>query len=128
MPRRKSYDSTLPPKRTHRISVRSAAALTRRYRKASPASEKTGFFHAQPVRDLLSQPGVVGFRYYHGLDARGSYRLVLVGVDANGADIVRRARQDAASGAKTKSTPDALVLEDHFPCPPWCPRQGPLNE
>lgn len=136
MPRRKAYESRLPPKRNHRISVKEAAALTRRYRDASPASEKTGFFHAGALRDLLSQPGCVGFRYYHGLDDRGCYRIVLVGVDANGADMVRPPKpqsvgalpKSGAGNAKASGpSGEAVLLENHYPCPPWCPPPSPLN-
>jgi hypothetical protein len=123
---------SLPPKRSQRISLETATDLTQRYRKAAPASEHAGFFHADGLRALLEQPGVVGMRIYHGLDKRGRYRMVLVGVDANGQDLVRvRVRGSSESGnqkqAKAAMSGDAVILDQHWPCPPFCPRGSPLN-
>ena len=125
----------LPPRRTnHRITLATAVGLTQRYRKAAPASEHGGFFWAKPLQDLLAQPGVVGMRFYHGLDARGRYRLVLVGVDGDGKDVVRAtvrtesgARVTKARVASATMSGDALILDTHWPCPPVCWPDSPLS-
>ncbi len=139
MPRSYDRKRTLPPPSNHRVTLKQAATLTRNYRESIPAADKTGFFHAQAVRDLLKQPGVVGVRYYHGLDSKGCYHLVLVGVDKEGRDIVESKRnrprdgakaitqESAAKGALAIGTCSAVILDNHYPCPPWCPPPGPLN-
>lgn len=120
----------LPPKADQRVSVATAADYTRRYQKSAPASEKAGFFFADGLRQLLEQPGVAGMRIYHGLDETGRYRMVLVGVDAEGNDIVKGASRPKPT-AQVKAlmaagSGEAVLLDTHFPCPPWCPRDSPL--
>jgi hypothetical protein len=126
---RKGY--RLPPKRTQQISLERAVDLTQRYRKSAPASEHGGFFWEEGLRALLAQPNVAGIRYYHGLDAKGRYQLILVGVDSEGRDIVRPSRPRAAKGAKnvralSATTAQAVILDMHWPCPPYCDSTSPL--
>ncbi len=121
----------LPSKPTkQRISLKTASDYTRRYQRSAPASEKAGFFFADHLKALLAQPGVYGMRIYHGLDAKGTYRMVLVGVDREGNDITRAAPVSLPAGAKAKmaasTSSDALILDTHLPCPPWCPGGSPL--
>jgi hypothetical protein len=100
----------LPPPRDHRIATNAAATLLHRHRTAAAGAERGGMFHAQPVKDLLAQPGCVGLRFYHGRNEDGTPALVLVGVDAKGNDL---------SGG--------VVLEFHWPCPPFCSEPDALN-
>src|SRR5262245_34240949 len=88
MPRYNKKSKFPPPPTNHRVSLKQAAKLTRNYRESIPAADKTGFFHKQAIIDLLKQPGVIGMRYYHGLDDRGRYHIVLVGTDRDGRDVV----------------------------------------
>jgi len=72
-------------------------------------------FNADDVRLLLSQPGCVGFRIRYGMDDKLWLHAILVGVDANGNDIVI---QNPGFGFKDDG---GYVLEDSFRCPPDCP-------
>lgn len=131
-------EGPLPPARTHKIALAKAVEFVKRYQRSSPASEKGGYFWADPVRELLSQKGVVGLRYYHGLDEKGGYHIVLVGVDKQGNDIVRRVAgtpplpSGGGKVVKASMAPaggagdDAVLLQEHFPCPPFCPPGGPF--
>lgn len=120
----KGYRS-IPPKESQRISLADAVELTQRYRKAAPASEHAGFFWADGIQAILAQPGCVGIRYYHGLGPDGTYSPVIVGVDGNGNDITKPAR--SPRGAKAVAAAgDAVLLDHHFPCPPYCPDGSPL--
>jgi hypothetical protein len=111
---------SLPPKPTdQRISLKQAVEYTKRYQRSAPASEKAGFFYLTGLKALLGQNGVFGMRIYHGLDADGRYRMVLVGVDKDGTDIT-------GSTSKTTATEVAVLLDGHYPCPPFCPRDSPL--
>ncbi len=98
----------LPP-RDHRITLAEAAALTRRHRETKVSTEKAGSFHKDQVLALLAQPGCVGLRIYHGLNADGSRAFVLTGIDAKDNDLTGE------------------ILEKHFPCPPYCGETDPLN-
>ncbi len=129
-------EGPLPPKSDHKITLAKAVDYVKRYQRYSPASEKGGFFWADRVRALLAQSGVVGLRYYHGLDEKGGYHLVLVGVDKDGKDIVRQiaggsqpAKKSSAKGATAMMAMSGEgddLLEEHWPCPPWCPPGGPF--
>ena len=66
-----------------------------------------GAFKKADVAKLLSQANCAYLRIYHGRHADGTPALVLVGVDGN--------RNDMTEG---------VVLDNHFPCPPWCPAGG----
>ncbi len=92
----------LPP-RDHAVTLADAAAHTRRYREAKVSAVTAGAFHADQVLALLGQPGCAALRIYHGRAADGTPSLVLVGVDAGGADLTA-----------------GLVLENAWPCPPFC--------
>jgi hypothetical protein len=100
----------LPP-RDHRISLATAVELTRRFRESAPPDAvKAGAFHADQVRALLAQPGVVALRVYYGLDEKGNSSLVLVGLDANDNELT-----------------GGTLLDVIFPCPPFCTDASPLN-
>jgi hypothetical protein len=101
----------LPPKRDHRIALADAAAFTRRHRDATgPKGERGGMFLRPAVEDLLRQPGCAALRFYYGRQEDGTLALVLVGVDESGNDI-------------TGST----ILQQHYPCPPFCSMPNQLN-
>ena len=97
--------------RDHRITLKEASELARRHRQdgADRASD-SGAFNGKPVVDLLSQPGCVGLRIYRGRGAGGESALILVGVDAKGNDLT-----------------EGVLLDSHFPCPPWCGDDNALN-
>jgi hypothetical protein len=52
---------------------------------------------------VLAQPGCAGLRFYFGTKPDGSLALVLVGMDENEKDMT-----------------DGVIVEDFFPCPPFC--------
>jgi hypothetical protein len=138
-------DEPRVPRRDHRISLEKAIDLTQRFRRAAPPAEHGGLFDAGQVRDLLSQKGCVGLRYYHGIEADGTYHLVIVGVDARGEDIIpsqpKRGRREkvslptrqalVAAEARLATTSLAasggIILENHWSCPPICARESPLS-
>lgn len=117
----------LPPKESQRITLAEAVDLTQRYRKAAPASEHSGFWWAEGIQQVLAQPGCIGVRIYHGLGADGTYQPVIVGVDEKFNDITAVAKPRRAAGVATASAGDAVLLDQHYPCPPFCPTDSPLN-
>ena len=99
----------LPP-RDHRIGLAEAAALTKSYRAAKVSEEKAGAFHKDQVLELLNQPGCVALRIYYGHQADGTPALVLTGMDKEDKDVT-----------------GGTILEEHFPCPPYCDPESSLN-
>lgn len=135
--RGKSYPKRadgIPPRPLKQIiSLDEAKELTARYRRSSPASEHGGFFYGVWIKELLAQPGVTGLRFYHGHDKRGNYRMILVGVNDRGIDVIRvrvprgtTTKKAAAKAVKRSAAravtgeSDAIILDSHMPCPPFC--------
>ncbi len=96
------------PRRRHRITAREARDLVQRYRNFT--REHGGAFAKEDVLRLLDYPGAAGLRIWYGMRADGTLAPVLVAVDAENEDLL-------AAG----------ILEQHQPCPPYCPRQSALG-
>lgn len=97
-----------PPPRDHRITAEQARALMAR-RPRGLATEG-GHFPREVFERILAQPGCVGIRFYYGTNPDGSPALVLIGIDANNADMT-----------------DGEIDDTHFPCPPFCPTNSTLR-
>lgn len=91
------------PARNHRITLDEGAALTARYRAAKISEVKAGAFHKDQVLELLNQPGCVALRIYFAWQEDGAPALVLAGMDKNDKDLT-----------------GGVILEKHYPCPPYC--------
>ncbi len=96
-----------PPRRKHRITLSQAQRLVRRYRNFT--REHGGTFAKEDVLRLLNHPAAAGLRIWYGLHDDGSPAPVVVAVDPANEDLL-----------------EAGILEEHSPCPPWCPRQSPF--
>ena len=86
-----------------------ATKLTARHRKGSAGGGNAEFFHREAFEQLLAQPGCAGIRIYHGKGEQGEHHSVMVGVDADGADMVKGG-----------------VMQQSYPCPPYCDAASPL--
>jgi hypothetical protein len=95
-------------KRSHRITLRAAQQVITRYRNF--AAEQGGAFSREAIQQLLDQKGCAGLRFYYGMHPDGSPALVLVGHNAKGEDLH-----------------PGVVLEEHLPCPPFCPLNSALQ-
>lgn len=101
----------LPPQSDHRVTRAEAAEFVRRQREAAgKGDEVCGFFFRKPVEELLAQKGCAGIRIYNGRNEKGGPAMVLVGVDEAGNDMA-----------------EGVVLERHYPCPPFCDESGLLT-
>lgn len=89
------------PPRRHIITKEEAQSYLRR--RPATLTERGGLFPREVIDQLLAQKGCAGVRFYFGTKSDGSLALVLVGVDANEADMT-----------------DGIIVEDHYPCPPFC--------
>ncbi len=91
------------------ITLDEAAELTGRYRAANPNEIQAHFIGMNTIKDITSQDGYMGIRIYHGLNANNSKEVVLVGVDANGDDMLD------------------VIVDRSSPCPNMCSRKNKLN-
>ncbi|HET7042940.1 MAG TPA: hypothetical protein VFI13_13055 [Gemmatimonadales bacterium] len=99
-----------PPKRDHRITLAEAIEMTTAHRAAAGSdAAKGGMWPREVFEALLAQPGCAGLRMYHGRLKDGTANMVMVAVDANGSDLT-----------------SATIMEQFFPCPPWCDTASPL--
>ena len=97
--------------RDHRIPLQAAAALTRRFRQGVPKGAVVAeLIGKKALLELLSQPGCEGLRIYLAQKESGVNAMVLVGTDS--------ADNDLTAGT---------ILQELFPCPPYCPKGSPLH-
>ncbi len=74
----------------HSITTAEALTFIKQFREHyGPEAAPGVFFDKQAVQEILQQPQAVGMRYYYGADALEQTRLVLVGANANGNDLLQ---------------------------------------
>jgi hypothetical protein len=103
------------PKKDHKISKDEARKYTKRFRDKVKRKEPLPpllplAFHRDGYDRILSQPGCVAIRAYPALHEDGRTTLVLVGVDADGNDLV-----------------DGELAQESETCPPFCSDGNILN-
>jgi hypothetical protein len=112
----------------HAISLTLAAEMIRRYkinnenilcdefkkRSILPYNET---FDRNDVVNLLSR-GAQKLRIYYGMDNDMKVHAILVGVDADGHDILPTSNLEATTD---------LILEQSSRCPDMCPDPSPIN-
>ena len=90
------------PEGDHKVTIGEARELVERRRRAF--EQTGGAFKKSALERLLNQTGCVGMRIYYGMHPDGQPAIVLVGVDQYGEELM-----------------DGELLEQSFPCPPFCP-------
>jgi hypothetical protein len=95
----------------HTITLQEASDLTARFRLSVGAlGLKGGYFSKSAIQAVLNQPDAVGIRFYYGISLTFSPVLVMVGVKANGDDLI-----------------NGIVLDKALMCPPACSVSNSLN-
>lgn len=80
-------------------------------------------FDRAAIDRLLALPGCVGIRIYTGMDEEFKLRLILVGVNDKGEDLIIPSTTTADSIEEN----DGEVVEEGIRCPPYCSTTSPLN-
>ena len=102
---------TFTGREDHSISLEDASKMTRNFQLQTASDQIIGgFFGKDAVLAIISQEGAVGLRYYYGLDDEGTPHIILIGVEADGNDMI-----------------DGLLAERAAACPPHCPEFNDLN-
>lgn len=96
-----------PPPRSHKITVAQARALMAR--RPNGLATRGGHFPREAIEAILAQPGCTGIRFYYGTNPDGSPAIVMLGIDANSADMTDE------------------IIDTHFPCPPFCDTTSALG-
>jgi len=82
---------------------------------------------------VLAQEGCAGLRTYLGMDDSLLVKVIVVGVDANGRDMLPATSNNNAARAASTSTTDpgsgneGLIIENGIRCPTNCPPSSDLN-
>jgi hypothetical protein len=94
-----------PDKRDHRITREQARQMCRNYRDGERRGGplRAGAFPRAVLDQILAQAGCEGVRIYLAQNDAGETTLVALGTDADGRDMDQ-----------------GLIVDDVFPCPPFC--------
>lgn len=79
-------------------------------------------FDRKAFDDLLAQPGCTSIRFYFGMDEGREVKLIAVGVNEKGQDILPDANRTADFSTET-----GMIVEDGARCPEYCPEDSYLN-
>jgi hypothetical protein len=110
-------------------SVDEAADWTRNYRDKHPRLAADGsakkvlyatYFGNDFLQKIMGQPGCVGLRFYKATDSDKDSHILVVGVDKDGNDLVRRKNENG------EETEEVMVGNWGVQCPTWC-STGPLS-
>jgi len=103
-------DAKFPGAEKHEISLEEAKKHIQRHKKNPvPHKHNGGSFHRGIFDKILDHPECDGIRYYYAQKEDGTPTLVLVGINATGADLTKGA-----------------VAEGSLPCPPYCDASSQL--
>lgn len=98
---------------TNVITLKQAQEWAANWRSNPENTVKAHLIPEVDVTQLLNEPGVENIRAYIGVDEKGINKLMLVGVDADGNDMI-----DDAAGQ--------YIYDFTKPCPDTCDPKSPL--
>lgn len=101
----------------HHLDLQDAVDWTKKWRQDNPTSLKAFLVAFSEVTDIMAETNAASFRVYFGLDDTGAEKLILVGVDGSGNDIIN----PVVDGHQISGTYDF-----NTPCPPTCDPLSPL--
>ena len=97
------------------LDLATAKRWTENFRqRMSKADEiRSHYFGNEIIQGILSQSGCVGIRIYYALDDNGDKKLLVVGVDSSGKDLL------PADGARVEDEGNTIA-DYSLPCPTLC--------
>lgn len=95
------------------ITLETAQSWAKNWRATPAATVKAHLIPHVDIKQLMAEENVVDVRAYIGIDDNGENKLMLVGVDANGNDLI-----DDAKGQ--------YIYDFTKPCPTTCNITSPL--
>jgi hypothetical protein len=100
------------------IDLQTAQLWTANYRTQNPEELFGHYFGADIIHQILGESGCVGIRIYYAIDEKGERKLLIVGVDAQGNDLLPI--EGAMNGEGN------TIADFSYPCPNMCPPDGSL--
>lgn len=127
----------------HEISAELASVMVKRFgrfntklRKAGKTGstlpvETPGFpncltFNRAAIYRLMKVPGCVGIRCWLAINNKQEFRLVIVGVDEQGENMLASAAGDSSKDLTSMTVDEILVLDEGQASPPYPPKGGEL--
>ncbi|MGX7668967.1 hypothetical protein [Flavobacterium pedocola] len=95
------------------ITLQTAQAWAQKWRSTPGATVKAHLIPQVDITQLMNEKDVVDVRAYIGIDENGENKLMLVGVDANGNDLINDADEQ-------------YIYDFTRPCPDTCDTKSPL--
>jgi len=95
------------------ITLETAQAWAQKWRDTPGATVKAHLIPQIDITQLMNEKDVVDIRAYIGIDDNGENKLMLVGVDANGNDLIDDANEQ-------------YIYDFTKPCPTTCNVTSPL--
>jgi hypothetical protein len=95
------------------ITLAQAQAWATKWRSNPANTVKAHLIPEVDISQLLAEPGIANIRAYIGIDDNGTNKLMLVGVDADGKDMI-----NDATGQ--------YIYDFTRPCPADCDNTSPL--
>ena len=105
------------------IALEKARSWTANYREKNPGSTEAHFFGLAIIKQILAEPGCVGIRMYYAIDDNGQKKIVLVGADANGDNLLPSPSSGVSLASFSLFNDDSnqnIVADFSFPCPSYC--------
>lgn len=118
------------------------------FQKTHPEHTHAFYFGSEVFSNLLNEPNCVGIRIYYAQDDDGSPKMVLIGVDAKGCNILKKSIKPPAElrlsndvqqlgndttafvkdnysgggggGGSEDSDEDSGIVDGGLPCPQYC--------
>jgi hypothetical protein len=101
------------------LDLTTAKEWTANYRINHPGETESHFFGNEIIQQILNEAGCIGIRIYYATDEAGNKKLLLVGVDEMGNNLL------PAEGARVDGEGNT-VADYSFPCPNMCPPDDDL--
>lgn len=127
----------------HSISVADAAAMTALYRQHRESILQTDWqgqnilpicetFDRSAFDTLLARTGCRSLRIYYGMDADQKVHAIVVGVDAQGRDLLPPPADEGAITTESRTEAEeeeeeTYALDRGIRCPEICPEKSVLN-
>lgn len=100
------------------IPLATAKQWTANYRATiKPGETEAHYFGAESVNSVMNEDKSVGLRIYYAIDDQGKKQLLLVGVDAEGNNLLP---EEGAAAKATVQNGGPIIVDNSSPCPPIC--------
>lgn len=99
------------------IDLATAQHWAANYRESNPDETLGHYFGFEIIQQILSQTDCVGIRIYYAIDDAGEKKLILVGVDSSGENLLPAPGGKVGDGGNT-------LADYSWPCPDYCPGNG----